>query len=69
MAEMEKTVMTMIILVLGMSVIAQVVQGITPAPPSYCCPLCTDICFSTYDELYAHFTTEHPTTPIDIVWE
>lgn len=38
------------------------------APTVYTCPIC-GATFSTYNELYQHFTTEHPSTPIDIIWE
>lgn len=70
MAAMEKTIMTMVIVVLGMSIITQVAQGMAPAPPSYCCPIPTcDLCFYTYEELYEHFTTAHPSEPIDIIWD
>lgn len=37
-------------------------------PPSYCCPVCGE-CYSTYDELYDHFTTEHPAQDIEIIWD
>jgi len=36
--------------------------------PQYACPICGDP-FWTYDELYGHFTAEHPAEPIDILWE
>jgi len=34
----------------------------------YVCPIC-GARFATYDELYQHFTTEHPAEPISIIWE
>lgn len=69
MATIEKTMMAMIIVIMGMAIVSQVVQGMAPAAPAYCCPLCTDVCFYTYDELYTHFVTAHPTDDIDIVWD
>lgn len=64
--EMEKYFMPM----MGMIMIAGVLQQILPAAPikDQCCPLCTE-CFYTYDELYTHFVTAHPATPINIIWE
>ena len=47
--------------------IAQMAQAAVPQP-QYTCPICGGG-FYTYDELYSHFVTEHPTTPIDIIWE
>lgn len=37
-------------------------------PTIYTCPIC-GATFATYDELYQHFITEHPSTPIEIIWE
>lgn len=64
MDNMEKYVVAM----MGVVFLAGVVQVLIPQA-TYCCPICTNVCFNTYDELYAHFTTEHPTEPIDIIWE
>jgi transcription initiation factor IIE alpha subunit len=47
--------------------VADVAQAMTPQP-QYVCPICGQK-FYTYDELYQHFTTEHPSEPIDIIWE
>lgn len=56
------------ILALGMIVVvAGVAQAMTPTP-QYTCPICGDP-FMTYEDLYNHFTTEHPSEPIDIIWE
>ena len=56
------------VLALGMiMVVAGVAQAMTPQP-QYTCPICGDKSW-TYDELYSHFTTEHPAEPIDIIWE
>ena len=58
------------VLALGMfMVVTGVIQAMQPQPPvTYTCPIC-GIQFATYDELYEHFATEHPTEPIDIIWE
>jgi len=42
----------------------------TPTPKTYSCPYC-DAVFSTYEELVAHYNSEHPDEarePIDISW-
>ena len=69
MATMEKTMMTTMMVVMMMAVMSQVVQGTVPTPPvaEYICPIDGEA-FFTYDELYQHFITAHPTTPIDIIW-
>ncbi len=36
-------------------------------PTTYTCPICGQT-FATYDELYQHFITAHPSTPIEIIW-
>lgn len=36
--------------------------------PQYICPIC-GVRFATYEELYSHFTTEHPAEDITIYWE
>ena len=66
---MEGQMMSLMVMVIGLSVITQVLTGIQPAAPTYCCPLETDVCFSTYDELYSHFVSQHPTEDIEIIWE
>ena len=73
MATPEQSVLPMIMAVLGVSVMAQVLHSMTPVlavppVPTFECPL-DGLLFYTYDELYAHFTTAHPTESIDIVWE
>ena len=65
---MEKMMTGMIIAIMGVAILSSVIQGTQPAPPQFECPL-GDGAFYTYDELYEHFTTTHPTQPIDIVWE
>lgn len=70
MADIEKTMMAMVVAIFGFAVISQVVQAGEPAAPSYCCPIpICDLCFYTYDELYAHFVSAHPSEPIEIIWD
>lgn len=67
---MDKALMAVMggMLALGLIVVvAGVAQAMTPTL-AYTCPIC-GAKFATYDELYQHFTTEHPASPIDILWE
>jgi len=66
---MEKAIMSMMMVLMMMVVLSQVVLGMTPQK-DYCCPIpgCGE-CFYTYEELYNHFTTAHPSEPIDIIWD
>jgi len=52
---------------IGLAAVASVTQAATPNL-DYVCPIC-GARFATYDELYSHFTTEHPAEPIEIIWE
>ena len=38
------------------------------APTVYTCPIC-GVTFGSMEELETHFTSEHPSEPIDIIWE
>lgn len=60
-------VMGMVFAFVMIGVVAQMAQAATPQP-QYTCPICGEK-FMTYDELYQHFTTSHPTEPITIIWE
>ena len=68
---MEDKAMKYMVAIMGVAIIGYMLTSViaeaAPPEPSYCCPIC-DVCFYTYDELYQHFTTEHPSEPIDIVW-
>lgn len=66
----EVGMMEMVMPIMMMAVMAGVVQTILPGPAvkNQCCPICGE-CYSTYDQLYNHFTTAHPAEPIDIIWE
>ncbi|GAI01232.1 unnamed protein product, partial [marine sediment metagenome] len=56
----EKIMMTMVIAIMGVLILSQVVLAVAPTPPEqFVCPICSEV-FSTYDELYAHFTIDHP---------
>lgn len=65
--KMEPILMGGIAVMIGLAVVASVAQSYTPTL-DYICPIC-EARFATYDELYSHFTTEHPAEPIDIIWE
>ncbi len=65
--DMSKAVIGGVLGLIAIMMVTGVVQAMTPQKP-YCCPICPD-CFMTYDELYQHFITEHPTEPIDLIWE
>jgi len=52
---------------LGVAVAIGVARFAAGAQTPYQCPIC-GAQFATYDELYQHFTTEHPSEPIDIIW-
>ena len=67
MEKLEKVMMGGMTAVVTMAMLVWVVQAIIPQP-QYVCPVC-GAKFMTYDELYQHFTTEHPAEPIDIGWE
>lgn len=64
---MDKTLMAVMGAVLGLAIVIAVVQAMQPTL-AYTCPICGEK-FVTYDELYSHFITEHPSEPIDIIWE
>lgn len=70
---MMKTMMAMVMAVMIAAVMTDMVQAAEPPPPGYCCPIHeqmgSPVCFYTYAELETHFATEHPATPIDIIWE
>jgi hypothetical protein len=67
MENMEKIIMGGMAALVGLVVIAGVAEAYTPRL-DYACPIC-GARFATYEELYSHFTTEHPAEPIDIIWE
>lgn len=66
---MDKTLMAVLGVVIGLGLFmafSQMVQA--EEPITYTCPIC-GVEFATYDLLYGHFTAEHPSEPIDIIWE
>ena len=67
MENMGKILMGGIAAMIGLVAVASVAQAATPRL-DYVCPICGER-FATYDELYSHFTTEHPAEPIEIIWE
>ena len=64
---MEKAVIGGVAALIMIVAMSQAVQAMTPTL-QYTCPICGEK-FATYDELYQHFTTEHPSEPIDLLWE
>jgi hypothetical protein len=64
---MEKALIGGMMAIVMVDVMAQFAQAAAPQP-RYTCPICGRK-FMTYDELYQHFTTEHPSEPIEIIWE
>jgi len=67
---MDKTttaIITGTLVMVMLSVVAGMGQAAVPQP-QYQCPICGEW-FFTYDELFTHFTTEHPAEPIEIIWE
>jgi len=64
----EKSIVTMMMVIMMASIMVQLVEASQPPPPENECPLCDEV-FYTYDELYAHFISAHPTEPIDIIWD
>ena len=67
MENMGRIVMGGMAALIGLVVVAGVAQAYTPRL-EYPCPIC-GARFATYDELYGHFTVEHPAEPIEIIWE
>ena len=67
MENMDKVIIGGIAAVLGLTAVVWAVQAYTPKL-DYVCPIC-GAKFATYDELYQHFTSEHPAEPIEIIWE
>jgi hypothetical protein len=64
---MEKTIIGGMMAIVMTAIMVQFVQAAAPQP-QYTCPICGQK-FMTYEELYNHFTTEHPAEPIEIIWE
>lgn len=68
MDKLEKILPAVMGALLGITVAVAVAQYAMAAQTPYECPICHRR-FATYDELYQHFTTEHETEPIEIIWE
>jgi len=68
MNKLERIIPAMMGALLGITVAMAVAQYAMAAQTPYQCPIC-GARFATYDELYQHFVTEHPSEPIDIIWE
>jgi len=59
-----------IMMVFAMMMMLVFMGTIASAAPAnqYVCPICGEK-FTSYSDLYQHFTTAHPTEPITILWE
>ena len=68
MDELDKTLPTIIGAFLGVVMVMTMAQYVMAAQTPYQCPICQQR-FATYDELYQHFITEHPSESIEIIWE
>ena len=64
----DKILMGGIAAMIGLAMVGSMVQAYAPPEPQFVCPIDGQR-FATYDELYQHFTTEHPAEPIEIIWE
>ena len=67
METIEKAMIGGMTAIISVVMLAQMAQVFIPQP-QYACPICGQK-FNTYDQLYQHFSTAHPTEPIDIIWE
>ncbi len=65
--KMDRIMMGGMAVLIGLVAVAGVTQAYTPKL-EYICPIC-GVKYASYEELYNHFTTEHPAEPIDIIWE
>lgn len=66
---MDKSLMAVMAVMIGLAMFIAVAGMVEAAPPvpQYTCPICGGQ-FFTYDELYQHFTTQHPAEDITIWW-
>jgi len=67
MENMDRILMGGIAAMIGLAVVAGVAQAYTPNL-DFICPIC-GVKYATDEELYYHFTTDHPAEPINIIWE
>lgn len=65
--KMQPIVMGALAAMIGLAAVAGAVQAYTPRL-DYVCPI-DGLRFATYEELYQHFTAEHPAESIEIIWE
>ncbi len=65
--KMQPILLGVMAAMIGLVAVTSVVQANTPTL-DYVCPICGTK-FATYDELYQHFTIEHPAEDITIWWE
>jgi len=65
--KMQPVFMGVMAVAIGLTAVAGIVHASAPRL-EYTCPIC-GAKFATYDDLYGHFTVEHPSNPIEIIWE
>lgn len=66
MATEEKMMMGVMGAMIGLAVAVGVINMYKPTV--YTCPIC-GATFSSMADLETHFESEHPSEPIDIIWE
>jgi len=67
MATEEKIMIGGFMGIMSVMVLAWAIQAFIPQP-QYACPICSQK-FMTYQQLYDHFTSAHPSEEIEITWE
>jgi len=64
----EKPMIGAMAAMIGIAMVMGITGAYAQAAAPYCCTICGE-CFATLDELETHFEAEHPSEPIDIIWE
>ncbi len=59
---------SMVMVMIGFTLVMGFLPAEAAPPVTYTCPICSEE-FATEQELIDHFGTEHPSEPIDIIWE
>jgi hypothetical protein len=58
----------MVGMMIGLTMVTAFLPAEAAPPVIYTCPLCGAE-FASEEELISHFEIEHPSEPIDIIWE
>ena len=64
--DINKMMFPMMSGIIGIIMVVMIIQTLTPQK-NYICPICGEA-FYTQAELEQHFTTAHPSEPIEIIW-